>query len=87
VLYSWSRRVTNFSSCSSEIRTDVTSSTLAQDRPNSLKVALVRAAGTVKVLEDWKCEVPKREKVEVLAAFAAHKDEVTAGYVGAAKPR
>jgi hypothetical protein len=24
---------------------------------------------------------------EVLAAFAAHKDEVTAGYVAAAKPR
>src|SRR5262245_53015901 len=31
-------------------------------------------------------KVPKREKAEVLAAFAAHKDEVTAGYV-AAKPR
>jgi hemoglobin len=27
-------------------------------------------------------KVPKREKTEVLAAFAAHKDEVTAGYVG-----
>jgi hemoglobin len=26
-------------------------------------------------------KVPKREKGEVLAAFAAHKDEVTAGYV------
>jgi hemoglobin len=26
-------------------------------------------------------KVPKREKTEVLAAFAAHKDEVTAGYV------
>jgi hemoglobin len=26
-------------------------------------------------------KVPKREKEEVLAAFAAHKDEVTAGYV------
>ena len=25
--------------------------------------------------------MPKREKTEVLAAFAAHKDEVTAGYV------
>jgi hypothetical protein len=24
--------------------------------------------------------VPAREKAEVLAAFAAHKDEVTAGY-------
>jgi len=30
-------------------------------------------------------KVPKQEKAEVLAAFAAHKDEVTAGYVGAAK--
>ena len=29
--------------------------------------------------------VPTREKTEVLAAFAAHKDEVTAGYVAAAK--
>ena len=28
-------------------------------------------------------KVPKREKTEVLTAFAAHKDEVTAGYVGA----
>jgi hemoglobin len=25
-------------------------------------------------------KVPKREKAEVLAAFAAHKDEVTAGH-------
>ena len=32
-------------------------------------------------------KVPKREKSKVLAAFAAHKDEVTAGYVAAAKPR
>ena len=32
-------------------------------------------------------KVPKREKSEVLAAFAAHKDEVTAGYVAAARPR
>ena len=30
-------------------------------------------------------KVPKREKAEVLAAFAAHKDEVTAGYTAAAK--
>jgi hemoglobin len=30
-------------------------------------------------------KVPKPEKAEVLAAFAAHKDEVTAGYVAAAK--
>jgi hemoglobin len=30
-------------------------------------------------------KVPKREKAEVLTAFAAHKDEVTAGYVKAAK--
>jgi len=28
-------------------------------------------------------KVPKGEKAEVLAAFAAHKDEVTAGYVAA----
>lgn len=28
-------------------------------------------------------KVPKREKAEVLAAFAAHKGEVTAGYVAA----
>ena len=32
-------------------------------------------------------KVPKREKGEVLAAFAAHKKEVTAGYVAAAKRR
>jgi hemoglobin len=32
-------------------------------------------------------KVPKREKAEVLAAFVAHKEEVTAGYVAAAKPR
>jgi hemoglobin len=32
-------------------------------------------------------KAPKREKSEVLAAFAAHKDEVTAGYVAAARPR
>jgi len=31
-------------------------------------------------------KVPNREKGEVLAAFAAHKGEVTAGYVAAAKP-
>ena len=30
-------------------------------------------------------KVPKQEKAEVLAAFAAHKDEVTAGYVASAK--
>jgi hemoglobin len=30
-------------------------------------------------------KVPKREKAEVLTAFATHKDEVTAGYVAAAK--
>jgi hemoglobin len=28
-------------------------------------------------------KVPKREKAEVLGAFAAHKDEVTAGYLDA----
>jgi hemoglobin len=32
-------------------------------------------------------KVPKREKGEVLAAFAAHKGEVIAGYVAAAKRR
>ena len=31
--------------------------------------------------------VPQREKGEVLAAFAAHKDEVTAGYMAATEPR
>jgi hemoglobin len=31
-------------------------------------------------------KVPKRDKAEVLAAFAAHKDEVTAGYVAVGKP-
>jgi len=30
-------------------------------------------------------KVPKREKAEVLAAFAAHKDEVTAGYAALKK--
>jgi hemoglobin len=30
-------------------------------------------------------KVPAQEKAEVLAAFAAHKDEVTAGYVAASK--
>lgn len=30
-------------------------------------------------------QVPQREKEEVLAAFAAHKDEVTTGYMAAAK--
>ena len=30
--------------------------------------------------------VPQREKGEVLAAFAAHKDEVTAGYMAATEP-
>lgn len=30
-------------------------------------------------------KIPKREKDEVLAAFAAHKDEVTAGYAAGAK--
>jgi hemoglobin len=30
-------------------------------------------------------KVPKHERDEVLSAFAAHKDEVTAGYVAVAK--
>ena len=37
------------------------------------------AAELGRTLDSFK--VPKREKAEVLAAFAAHKDEVTAGYV------
>lgn len=37
------------------------------------------AAELGRTLEHFK--VPKPEKTEVLAAFAAHKDEVTAGYV------
>ncbi len=32
-------------------------------------------------------KVPKREKDEVLGAFAAHKDEVTAGYTATVKAR
>ena len=32
-------------------------------------------------------KVPQREKDEVLAAFAAHKGEVTAGFTGAAETR
>ncbi|HET6948571.1 MAG TPA: group 1 truncated hemoglobin [bacterium] len=32
-------------------------------------------------------KVPQREKKEVLAAFAAHKNEVTAGYMAAAKSK
>jgi hemoglobin len=32
-------------------------------------------------------KVPQREKDEVLAAFAAHKGEVTAGYAAAADPQ
>jgi hemoglobin len=42
------------------------------------------AAELARTLDHFK--VPKREKGEVLAAFAAHKDEVTAGY-RAANPR
>ena len=32
-------------------------------------------------------KVPKREKEEVLAAFAAHKSEVTTGYTAAVEPK
>ena len=39
----------------------------------------MRLPRTRRTLDFFK--VPKREKAEVLAAFAAHKDEVTAGYV------
>lgn len=42
------------------------------------------AAELARTLDHFK--VPKREKGEVLTAFAAHKDEVTAGY-RAANPR
>jgi len=41
------------------------------------------AAELGRTLDSFK--VPKSEKAEVLSAFAAHKDEVTAGYVAAAK--
>jgi hemoglobin len=41
------------------------------------------AAELARTLDAFK--VPKREKSEVLAAFAAHKDEVTAGYAAHAK--
>jgi hemoglobin len=41
------------------------------------------AAELARTLDFFK--VPKPEKGEVLAAFAAHKDEVTAGYTAAAK--
>jgi len=40
------------------------------------------AAELGRTLDSFK--VPKSEKAEVLSAFAAHKDEVTAGYVAAA---
>jgi hemoglobin len=43
------------------------------------------AAELGRTLDFFKFKVPKREKAEVLAAFAAHNDEVTAGYVAAAK--
>jgi hemoglobin len=43
------------------------------------------AAELGRTLDHFK--VPKREKGEVLAAFAAHKGEVTAGYVAANKSR
>jgi hemoglobin len=43
------------------------------------------AAELGRTLDHFK--VPKREKAEVLAAFAAHKGEVTAGYVAANKSR
>src|SRR5215510_7060582 len=43
------------------------------------------AAELGRTLDHFK--VPKREKDEVLAAFAAHKAEVTAGYVAAKKDR
>jgi hemoglobin len=41
------------------------------------------AAILARTLDEFK--VPEREKGEVLAAFAAHKGEVTTGYIAAAK--
>jgi hemoglobin len=43
------------------------------------------AAELGRTLDHFK--VPQREKAEVLGAFAAHKDEVTAGYVAVNKRR
>jgi hemoglobin len=43
------------------------------------------AAELARTLDHFK--VPKREKAEVLGAFAAHRDEVTAGYVAFKKGR
>jgi hemoglobin len=43
------------------------------------------AAELARSLDQFK--VPEREKAEVLAAFAAHKPEVNAGYVAAHKGR
>jgi hemoglobin len=43
------------------------------------------AAELGRTLDHFK--VPKREKGEVLAAFAAHKEEVTAGYIALKKGR
>jgi len=42
------------------------------------------AGELAKALDYYK--VPQKEKGEVLAAFAAHKDEVTAGYYAMEKP-
>jgi len=56
-------------------------------RPRDLQISPAEfdevAADLGRTLELFK--VPKPEKAEVLAAFTAHKDEVTAGYVAAAK--
>jgi len=46
----------------------------------SLAVFLDEVAAELERTLDF-FKVPKPEKAEVLAAFAAHKDEVTAGYV------
>jgi hypothetical protein len=43
------------------------------------------AAELARTLDFFK--VPEQEKAEVLAAFAAHKSEVTEGYTAAAKTR
>jgi hemoglobin len=45
-------------------------------------VALCVAAELARTLDSF--NVPAREKEDVLGAFAAHKDEVTEGYMAAA---
>jgi hemoglobin len=53
----------------------------APTKPGATPLVLRKRTGTElgRTLDSVK--VPQREKAEVLAAFAAHKDEVTVGYV------